>query len=460
MDHNDRIAILEQQVQQLQQQVNALQQQLNATEGTVHSRRAPFKRLQPDSSSFQLENFIGLNLMHVVGIVVLVIGLSLGVKYAIDKELISEAARIALAAVAGGILYALSLWLKKNYASFSAILFSGAMATLYFTTYAACDYYYLLHITAAFVIMVAITVYTAFNAISYNRQEIAILGMTGAYAIPFLISRNQQADLLFLAYIFLINGGITFLAFTKAWRPMSILALLITWVLFMGWLYRGISYQQQPMALAFMAGYYLLFCASLLALPFKNRAPVSSEISLLLVIHNCCLYLASYFIFRFSAPAQGAFTYSSLTVQINPFTGFYTLFCLALAWIAERFYKQSVRLSKYLAVQGTGLLALFIYQYWMGVTVTLLWLALAIVLFIAGLAGKKKWPRIAAITLFGLTLFKLVVFDSTRFTSLQKTLCYILTGILLLLVSFFYQKFKQVLFPGKEEHLHNNSPVD
>jgi uncharacterized membrane protein len=211
------------------------------------------------------------------------------------------------------------------------------------------------------------------------------------------------------------------------------------------------------MALGFMAAYYLLFCASLLALPIKNRATVSSITSLLLVIHTFCLYLASYCIFRFAAPTQGAFVYNSLNIEIDPFTGFYTLFCLAFAWIADRFYKQSVRLSKYLAVEGTGLLVLFIWQYQAGVTVTLLWLALAILLFIAGLAGKKEWPRIAAITLFGITLFKLVVFDSTRFTSLQKTLCYILTGILLLVVSFFYQKFKQVLFPGKEESPHNNA---
>jgi len=203
-----------------------------------------------------------------------------------------------------------------------------------------------------------------------------------------------------------------------------------------------------------MACYYLLFCTSLLALPFNNRAPVSSVTSLLLVIHTFCLYLASYCIFRFATPVKGVFVYSSLGIVPDPFTGFYTLFSLALAWIADRYYKQSVRLSKYLAMEATGLLVLFIWQHWAGVTVTLLWLALAIVLFVAGLTGKKEWPRIAAITLFGLTLFKLVVFDSSRFSSLQKTLCYRLTGILLLVVSFFYQKFKQVLFRGKEEPPH------
>ena len=44
-----------------------------------------------------IENFIGLKLMHLAGIVVLVTGISIGVKYAIDKELISEGIRILLA---------------------------------------------------------------------------------------------------------------------------------------------------------------------------------------------------------------------------------------------------------------------------------------------------------------------------------------------------------------------------
>ena len=59
--------------------------------------------------NWNLENFIGLRLIHLVGIVILVIGLSIGVKYAIDKNLISEGMRIVLAYAAGVILYGCGL---------------------------------------------------------------------------------------------------------------------------------------------------------------------------------------------------------------------------------------------------------------------------------------------------------------------------------------------------------------
>src|SRR5438094_647345 len=74
-------------------------------------------------SSLSLENFIGLKLLHLTGIVVLVVGISIGVKYAVDKELISPITRIILAYIAGIILYLLSVRLKGKFVLFSAILF-------------------------------------------------------------------------------------------------------------------------------------------------------------------------------------------------------------------------------------------------------------------------------------------------------------------------------------------------
>jgi len=48
--------------------------------------------------------------------------------------------------------------------------------------------------------------------------------------------------------------------------------------------------------------------------------------------------------------------------------------------------------------------------------------------------------------LFAVTLIKLVGVDSLKFTALQKVISYILLGTILLVVSFLYQKFKNVIF--------------
>src|SRR6187200_1811313 len=216
LEHNyNELKLLYRKIEQLENR--------NRNISSSSSQLAPKKIVE----NWHLENFIGLKLIHLVGIVILVIGLSIGVKYAIDKNLISEGMRIVLAYTAGVVLYGLSVWLKRNYKSFSAILFSGAMASVYFTTYAAFVYYQLFSFATAFVFMIVLTVYTVYEAIRYNRQEIALLGLVGAYAIPFLISQNNDKAQLFFLYITLINIGIVFLSIKKNWKHVGYVAQAI-----------------------------------------------------------------------------------------------------------------------------------------------------------------------------------------------------------------------------------------
>jgi uncharacterized membrane protein len=99
-----------------------------------------------------------------------------------------------------------------------------------------------------------------------------------------------------------------------------------------------------------------------------------------------------------------------------------------------------------LAYAALLLFVIFIGFQWKGITVTLLWLLTAILIFIAGVRSKSIPARMAAISLMGFTLFKLVAFDSLRFSTLQKVIAYLVLGVLLLAVSFFYQKFREQLF--------------
>jgi uncharacterized membrane protein len=78
--------------------------------------------------------------------------------------------------------------------------------------------------------------------------------------------------------------------------------------------------------------------------------------------------------------------------------------------------------------------------------VTLLWLLTAVVIFCWGVYTKSQTARMSAIALIGFTLMKLLIVDSTRFTTVEKVIAYLVLGVLLLVVSFFYQKFRKQLF--------------
>jgi uncharacterized membrane protein len=383
-----------------------------------------------------IENFIGLRLMHVIGIVVLVIGLSIGVKYAVDKELISQVTRIALAYTAGSILFFLSLLLRKKYQLFSSILFSGAMASLYFTTYAAFTYYNLLSFGTTFIIMVIITVCTSYTATIYNKQEIGLLGMVGAYAIPFLISANSEKVELFFSYILLINTGVVFLSIRKAWKEMSQLALLVTWILFIGWLYTRYEKGSLVIAIVIMSIFYSMFLLNAFFIRSKGSRVLPRGAIHILGVNNLALYISSLLIF----------SYGKLDIGIS-ITTLYVTIVLAIFTLASIFLFPADRLlQKTLAIQSLTLLILFIMFQWTGMKVTLIWASISSLLFIVGLYSRQYWLRLSAVVLMTLTLGKLLSFDINTFTMIQKIISFIVIGCLLLIVSFLYQKLKHRVF--------------
>ena len=411
-----------------QQRLLALHQELNRLQNKKPGSN-PAKEVKP-SQNFRFENFIGLRVIHFVGIILLVIGLSIGVKYVIDRQLISEVMRISLVYAAGIVLYLLSWRLKKNYQLFSAILFSGAMASLYFTTYAAFVYYGFFSFAITFLIMVGLTVYTAFESIRYDRQEIAALGMVGAYGIPFLISANNGRADLFFSYIIFINVGIVFLSFKKKWRIMSWLALLISWVLFISWGFFKYEGREHWTSIILMGIFYLLFMINALAYRLVRSESLTIGDIQQVVVNNIALYLSS----------QAIFGYGEFGTHLASTTGYIAVWMMLLAYLSYVVFKAENVLQQSLAMQAVVLITMFIGFYWNGFFVTILWVAFSIVLFAWGIISHRSWPRLAAILLMIVTLGKLVFFDSSKFSPIQKITAYLLIGALLLVLSFFYQK--------------------
>ena len=432
----------EQAIKELQKQINMLSSEIADHRQRLFALQQELNRLQnkkPGSASstaesssqnFRFENFIGLRVIHFVGIVLLVIGLSIGVKYVIDRQLISEAMRISLAYAAGIILYLLSWRLKKNYQLFSAILFSGAMASLYFTTYAAFVYYGFFSFAITFLLMVALTVYTAFESMRYDRQEIAVLGMVGAYGIPFLISANNGRIDLFFSYIIFINAGIVVLSFKKKWKIMGWLALLISWILFMSW--GSFRYEAKDFWTGFilMGIFYILFTINALAYRLVRSEPLTVGDIQQVIINNIALYVASLVVFG----------YGQFGIHLASTTACVAAIMIFFASVSYLLFAPEKVLQRSLAMQAVILMAMYIGFYWNGFFVTLLWVAFSIVLFGWGIISHRSWPRLGAILLMIVTLGKLVIFDSSKFTPIQKIVAYLIIGALLLVLSFFYQK--------------------
>jgi uncharacterized membrane protein len=299
-------------------------------------------------------------------------------------------------------------------------------------------YYLMMPFYMAFLFMTTLTFYAVYQSIVYNRQEISLLGLVGAYAIPFLISRNaERADLFFL-YISLINIGVVFISIKKNWTLVGRLAQSITWLLFLGWAASRYEISMKWTGFLFMIFFFLIFALNALSKRIFQGKELSVADGYSLVTNNLAFYLASLFLFGSSFEETDV---AMVTFWVSAFVGVQA-FASYILW-KER------SASRMLASLSFVLFIVFIAFNWSGLTVTLLWLLTAIILFTWGVMKHSPSARMGAIILMGLTLLKLVVLDSMTFTTVQKVISYIILGILLLVVSFSYQKFKTRIF-GKE----------
>ena len=79
---------------------------------------------------------------------------------------------------------------------------------------------------------------------------------------------------------------------------------------------------------------------------------------------------------------------------------------------------------------------------------SILWGVYALLMIILGIWKKKKHIRIGAIVLFALTLLKLFAYDISDMDTISKTIVFVLLGLLLLVISFLYNKYRYLM---KEE---------
>jgi uncharacterized membrane protein len=215
-----------------------------------------FSEKNPD-----LEKFIGENLINKIGILILVLGISYFVKYAIDKDWINEPARVGIGILSGALVMGIAHKLRQKYAAFSSVFVAGAIAIFYFTIGIAFHSYHLFGQTAAFLIMVGITAFSCLISLSYDRKELAVLSLIGGFSVPFMVSTGQGNYVVLFTYILILNIGILALAYHKKWGIINILSYAFTVILYGAWLFNDMG-EKTPHylgALCFGFAFYFVF---------------------------------------------------------------------------------------------------------------------------------------------------------------------------------------------------------
>ncbi|WP_340114287.1 DUF2339 domain-containing protein [Maribellus mangrovi] len=241
--------------------------------------------------SSEIEQFIGTNLINKIGMIVVIIGVGIGAKYAIDNNLISPVMRIVLGYLVGVILGFFAYRLKRNYYNFSAVLASGAMAIFYFISYAAYTYYQLYSYPMAFILMVIFTALTVALALYYDRQVIAHFGLAGSYIVPFILYAPESSALVLFSYMAIINLGILFISTKKRWVPLYYLAFVATWVIFTWWFASTDYNNQLEVSLPFASFFFILFYLVLLSYRLILKEDSRIDDIFLLLLNAAVFYI-------------------------------------------------------------------------------------------------------------------------------------------------------------------------
>ncbi|MCK5367836.1 MAG: DUF2339 domain-containing protein, partial [Cyclobacteriaceae bacterium] len=76
---------------------------------------------------------------------------------------------------------------------------------------------------------------------------------------------------------------------------------------------------------------------------------------------------------------------------------------------------------------------------------SILWGSYSLMMIVLGIWKNLKFLRIIAIIIFALTLVKLFFYDVSHLGTIQKTILFVSLGILLLIISFLYNKYKNII---------------
>jgi uncharacterized membrane protein len=242
------------------------------------------KKLAPDDLKDNIEKFVGENLISVIGVIILIIGVGIGAKYAIDHKMISPLTRIIIGYIIAIGLLGFAIKLKAKYESYSAVLLSGALAIMYFLTFAAYDFYDLIPKMMAFGLMVVFTAFTTLASIKYNKQVIAHIGFVGAYAVPFLLSDGSGSVIMLFSYIVIINIGILAVSLKNYWKSLYYTAFAFTWIIFVAAGGDKLDATEDlATLLTFLTSFYLTFYAVFIGYKLiREKAFIRMDILLLM----------------------------------------------------------------------------------------------------------------------------------------------------------------------------------
>jgi uncharacterized membrane protein len=177
----------------------------------------------------------GGNTVVRIGIVVLFLGLLFLAKYAVDNALVPIEIRLAAISLAAVALLVVGWRTKATRPGYGLTLQGAAVAVLYLTIFAAFKLYHLIDPTFAFAVMVAVCALSTALSLLQNSRAMAIIGFTGGFLVPLLLSTGGGSHIALFSYYTLLNIAVLVISGFKTWRVLSVISFVLGFGIASAW---------------------------------------------------------------------------------------------------------------------------------------------------------------------------------------------------------------------------------
>ena len=190
------------------------------------------------------EQILGGNWLARVGVLALIIGVAFFLKLAFDNDWIGPTGRVVLGISGGLAMLGAGEYWRKRYPPYAQTLSGGGIALLYLSIFAAFAIYDLIALNPAVAFLLLVSVASAALALRYESMALAIIGIVGAFAAPFILGgfapeareagRTGQSIQL-LVYVMVIDLGVLALSTFRNWRWFTLVGLVGSLAAFGAW---------------------------------------------------------------------------------------------------------------------------------------------------------------------------------------------------------------------------------
>ena len=244
---------------------------------TVVHERVPEPPPRPDMGAHTIEVakrwLTTGNVPVKVGVIISFFGVAFLLKYAVENELFSIPMSLRYLGVAGFAAFLLTFgWrMRDDNRVFALSIQGGGIGVLFLTVFAALRLHGLLSPTFAFGLLILITAAAGVLAIKQESRAFAILGTTGGFLAPLLVSTGSGNHVGLFSYYLILNCAILGVAWYRAWRELNIIGFGFTFGVGTIWGYQYYVPELFATTEPFLILYFLFY--TIIAVLFAFRQP-------------------------------------------------------------------------------------------------------------------------------------------------------------------------------------------